>query len=480
MQKVYNIFIKSLGKDTRHVCQSLQHKFHISQTYVLTLSDLVKIHGKRAIIEYLIYNRKYINIDLIRDCISQLSTSQHNKDYKQISQNRKKWLNSDVFKVITSYLTIGDLLRFAIINRLWHHNIMNKSFVSNARIFRSFTLTLQALRNWSMFSSRWYLNNLHVLHIDVDNDQLKDTHLPKFEQKTIQYLDTNSFYCTKPLYKLNALKIWGNNKYMSSQCINKWQLQKQHTTAIQFIVLTNLYINSYSFIPCNKCILFDKTHLDMSVLKYFISNNHTKWIGIQQGHIFDNPNEWQPECTGANIMQHTPNTKLNLLYTGTWAQIQWLLKCNSLYDKYISHLNIVMHYKLIDKNMTATLTSVTKITNCNQPKSIAILLHHQGPIMTPAIAISTGCVERDEIVWNWIKYFAPRIQRNANITEFVIGLMRTDGQLKQSVCFDLKKISFRQQLKQEINWNDILYFHETDMNSNCWIKQFNKICNSIK
>ena len=487
VKNVYDNITSNFSPKAENVCKSLQDKLNISSPKIKTLQDLVKIHGKRSIISLLIYDRKWVSFDTIRDILANLEDDVYEAENNPTINTKKLSFDScfyvDIFMVLSKYLTIADLIRVSITSKHWHTSIMKKSFASNAQSFRTFTFTTKGLLSWNiLYSTQWYLNNLTVLHINISNNQLKTMQFPEFQQQNIQYLDTHAFHCVKPLTKLKSLKIWGNNERIRRDFVSKWTLQKNYNILLRFIVIHNVNFNynDHLYIPLAQSILFNKCPLRSTVIYNWITNDKVDCVTLQQCYLSRYHSMYLPPLTDSDICEHIPNTTFNLLYVESITKIWYILSSGSMYDKYISKLQLLLYYDDIIDDWADFCAFLTKFKNTNKPKEIGVFLHHDGPASDVWDSIYFHCNKRDKIIWDWLKGNDSKIKSNSNVKHFFVGIIRTFGEEKRSYCFDIKTMDVTQYLNHQLCWDSVLYDNtDVDDNNVVWNNQFNKIIDSV-
>ena len=484
--KIYDHIIANIPHTEKEICDWIVKKLKLTITTATTLQDLLNVSSKRSIGRVLLYNRTYVDIGVIRRFWEDLTQEELAQDEAPMMNAKKlsfdRAMYQAIFQVVSTYCTIGDMLRITATSRLWHENIMNKSFISQCEAFRTFKLGYHALDYWYyQTSSQWYLTNLQILHINVSKKQIADEEFPKFKHKTIQYLASNKFHLQHCLPHLKSLKISGhdNTEPMHWDCDREWQLQKQNDKPLNFVVVESLYANFYSFIPNSYAILFDNCNISNNVINYYLENNVTKWFGLQKCYLLRKPRKYIEPSSAADIMKYTPQISLILIYTEYFSRIQYFLSSNSIYDKYILNVQMVVGYYQINSFLIELLTFFTKIKNMNEPKSIVCLFHLHREVVSRDEANNEAFHVRDFHLWDWIKEYREPIQKNACIKKFVIGILRDWGDYKTADCFDINTTSAKEIIHHCGMWAHVLYNIGKPLSTVSWQNEFNQIHQSF-
>ena len=486
---VYDYMMKNIKHEEQDICNWIIDQLKLEDINVNKLQDLVNVSSKKAIASLLLFNRYYIDINVIRDILAELTTEQLNQDDAPLMNSKKfsfdRVMYKGVLQVFGNFCSFGDLLRISITNRLWHQNIMSKDFASQCQTFRTFKIGYNNVKYWYYkLSSQWYLTNLQVLHMNVSQDQLDEEDFPKLKQQTIQYLAADKFHFEDFLPNLKSLKIScrDNRDPMSLECNDKWQLQEQQTEALKFVVVEHLYVDYTEYIPKTNALLFENCNIVNGVLYYYIVSNVSKWVGVQRCYLLPKPRNYIRPSKPDDISKITPQVTLTFVYSEYWSRILFLLSSNSIYDKYILKLIIVMNYHDIKPSFINLLKFLIKVTNPNKPKSVSVLVHFNGNVVPQSDIIDYGYSSRDLMFWNFLQSKHAEIQNNANISKFFIGILRDwyDGfDFKTGDAFDLKTITKEQRVRHYQNWQDIMYKNDTPKSTVAWYNEFNQIEQSI-
>lgn len=483
--RVYNLIVQSINKTPESkICEYVISKLEKSNVEANTLEQLTNVIPKCIIAGKLIYAKHIVKFEAIKSIVQELE-AENIKDEVVPTITTSKFsfnkLTNDVVSVVKNYCTITDLLRLSYLNRFWYAKIMKPILATKCESFQTFKLTSSKSRNYdNLYSSQWILTNLKTLHIHVSEDTLEKYSIPKFKQKTIQYLDSYKFHCIDYLPILKALQIRGDDTPISDTCGRSWLIQKEKQKCpLIFTVINFIYLYRGLFIPRSKSLLFESCKLTHETITHFIRNQETEWVGIQNCWVVG-PYSYSKASPIADILKYKPNKKLNFFYSSAWNKLHLLLNSDSLYDKYVSDFQLVADYTDINKNTGKVLSLLANVQNYNEPKSVKMLFQYDGPVWDRKDRWIIDFEQLDAFVWGFIQDYFESIAADANIKSFVIGLIRTCGKYKTGVCFDLKQIkNADEQNKYFVAWNNVLYIAERHESADKWENEFHKIEQSI-
>ena len=489
--RVYDIIIKSIDQTKlSELCNWVKKSLKIWNSNINTFDQLTNIVSKHIIAQSQIYVKHIVTIDTIKSIVETLEEENVTDNSEPvISQSPKSLdnINKDVLSLLVNYLPIIDLLRVCYVNRLWYLNIMNSTLMSRYKACKTLKLTSKASRDYCIaYSSQWPYHDLKVLHIFASEDQLEESDVPKFTQQSIQYLDSPVFHCANALPHLRAIRIWGNDGPISLAGGQSWLKQNDRESPLILTVIVWIYLYEGLFIPNTKSILFEGCVLNNDVIKRFICNKETVWIGIQDCELIGSLEPWirrhyTPTPT-AEINKCQPNIKLNYIYSCDWNKIYSLLKTDSIYDKYVCDFQMICHYLQINADTIKVFQTLATVTNCNKPKSIRILFQFNGKTWNPKskTRLFMDFNQMDACIWGFILEYYESIRGDANIDKFEIGLIRIDGDYKTGDLFDLKKFKdSKDEVAHYRAWNEILYIKEEHNSPTNWEKAREEIVQSI-
>ena len=298
--RVYNIIIESIDKtELSELCYWVKKSLKIWNSNINTFGQLTNMVSKHIIAQAQIYVKHIVTIDTIKSIVRTLEEENVTDNTEPVISKSKKCLdniNQDVLSVLVNYLPIIDLLRLCYVSRLWHSNIMNSTLITQYQACKTLTLTSKASRNYcDAYSSQWPYHDLKVLHIFASEDELEESDVPKFTQQSIQYLDSAVFHCANALPHLRAVRIWGNDGPISLAGGQSWLKQNDRESALILTVIIWIYLYEGLFIPNTKSILFEGCVLNNDVIKRFILNKETVWIGIQDCDLIGLLEPWISE-----------------------------------------------------------------------------------------------------------------------------------------------------------------------------------------
>lgn len=489
---VYDLIIKQIDKSKMsELCEWVKGALNISNSDTNTFDKLTNDVSKHTVAKCLIYVKHIVKIEIIESIIQILKQANIEDDSQPVRSKNKKHLdniNYDLVCLIATYLPVVDLLNVCYINRLWHNNIKKSALISKCKSFTKLRITSKVATNYCIaYSSQWPYNNLKELHILINAHELQESTVPEFKQTdTIEYLNSCIFCFSKPLPHLKAIRVWGTHRPIMEPNKKSWVIQNNNKSPLILTCVSCVYLYEAIWIPNTKCILFDSCILNNDIIENFIYNKYTQWICIQESELIGGLEPWLPESSSpsptADINKYHPNITLTYTYTCYWNRIYLLLKSNNLYDKYVSHFNIIGHYSSINGDIRQLLKLLCNVTNPNEPKTIQILFEHDGKALKPEISDGPyfNYPQKDADIWDFILKHYKNICSDANIAKFEIGILRVNGDKKTGVCFDLKKFkNSKVQLYHYRLWNEVVYIEDRPHSPANWLKSCKQIRESM-
>ena len=444
-------------------------------TSTMNKNDLAQYNNskksKRELVSALIYARKHVKFDTIYDIVQ---TLQQNKitDTTIFKISRKRFsldrsLYEHLLLVVASFSAVPDLLRFSCVSRWWYSMIMKKEFGKSCLTFKTQTVSTYTTKNHCQYySSKWYFSDVKALLVSATSKELKESKFPEFDCKTIQYLKSSTFYCKNYPPELKALQYLGNDETVTGNDMANWDIREKQTTPLKLMVYKSDDQGHLGDIPSSEAVLFDDSLVTNEHIG-IIGDSVTKWICFQRCQFDAYLYAVLDATKHSTVSDYHPTTQINFIDSG--CDIIFLGN-ESLYDKHVSHVKMVIDHESIDARIGSTLTLLANATNVNKPKSIVLLFHWE---VTPQYGAKEYCMERDSYLFNWTVDNADKIRYNPNIAEFVVGILLTDPweNTKSGHLTDLKKET---QLSLYKYWNMVLYCDEF-FSPDPWEEQFSKI-----
>ena len=389
-----------------------------------------------------------------------------------------KQINKDLFPVLAQYLTTYDLFRVSCISRQCYDYVMNLNFAQGCLPFKYQVLTSPQVREYSKkCSTQWHFSDIKMVNIQATAASLYNSEFPTFYQDSIQYIDTPVWHFDKVPASLKALKIRGGDITVYWYQAQKWKLVNFHH--LQICVGYKFGKQSRTpILPDATTKFYDQSVLYCDPIINDISNGKVSFVGLQDTflHYFEanhfNVNE-------KIINKETPNTKLVIIDSKPLCNITNMLKHNCQFDKFVEEIIFVLNYGNIRKDLPKFLTAITNIKNGNKEKKLCVLFYYNGKKISNPKPEKAMFQSNDGLIFNWINDNWFKFKSNANIGEFVFGILNiTEDMQKYSYCIDLMQKSDELRGSIRVNWEKALHYKidRFQVKQECdWQKKFKSI-----
>ena len=383
-----------------------------------------------------------------------------------------------------NFCNLDMLSKMSYLSRYWSEQTAEHR---SPYAYKRLILNNQKINEYNLnTSSQWHFTDLKYLNIRTWNYKLESSKFPKFQQQTVQYLNSNSFHFESYLPNLRALVVWGwdDRTPLDDEVIKQWKLQKsKQIHPIKLTVITLLYLGHYynDFIPKSKSILFTNSNVTGKLLTDYLSDTSTMWIGMetyQYGGIIKPFYNDNTAASDAEINKVMPTKHFNLAYCYEWDYLTRVFKSGACFDKNVSVLRVLFRQYDMGYDIRNFLQCIIDVKNCNKPKEIVLLCHHEGPLINELKRAPFE--ERDNYLFGFVVDNFDNIKNNVNISRFVLGIMRTHKKFKSGHCFDLKKLpSNADHISHYCKWCKILYLEENVQVSGDWECEYQQFMDSI-